>query len=125
MTEMLRRAGYDVVGYDVNFLPLPDGWDHTLRESFDAVVSTEVFEHFRDPAAEMDRIVKVLKPGGVLVVMTSIVDDSLDLASWSYANDATHVLFYSMATFRYIARRWGFRIVDAAGNRLILLERAI
>ncbi len=125
LTELLRMAGFDASGYDPNFaggaegggtVPLPG-------HGFDAVVSTEVFEHFREPAREMDRLVSLIKPGGLVVVLTALVTDEVRMDTWHYANDATHIVFYSEATFRYIAGRWGLRVVECEGNRLVGLRR--
>jgi SAM-dependent methyltransferase len=44
-------------------LPVPDG-------SFDAVVSTQVLEHVRDPALYLSEASRVLRPGGRLLLST-------------------------------------------------------
>lgn len=125
LVTMLKRAGYITAGYDPNFIggiglgdlcAMPDA-------SFDGVVATEVFEHFRDPAVELDQMVRLLKPRGVLVAMTGLVDETTRMESWAYANDKTHLLFYSVGTFRYIARRWGFDWLGLTHRRVVTLRR--
>ncbi len=123
LVGLLRRAGYAASGYDPNFIREEAGTGRTPEGPYDAIVSTEVFEHFRDPAAEMNRLVRWLKPEGTLVVMTGLVNDATRMETWSYANDATHILFYSAATFRYIAGRWGFAWIEQQGDRVIALRR--
>jgi SAM-dependent methyltransferase len=56
------RPEIDLIG-DAHHLPFPDA-------SVDAVVCTEVFEHLVDPPAAAREIVRVLKPGGRLVLTT-------------------------------------------------------
>lgn len=56
------RPDLDLIG-DAHRLPFADG-------SVDAVVCTEVFEHLLDPPAAAGEIVRVLRPGGRLVLTT-------------------------------------------------------
>ena len=56
------RPEIDLVG-DAHRLPFGDA-------TFDAIVCTEVFEHLTDPPAAAREIVRVLKPGGRLVLTT-------------------------------------------------------
>ncbi len=46
---------------DADALPFPDG-------SFDAMMSTQVFEHLRDPEAALRESSRVLRPGGRIVL---------------------------------------------------------
>ena len=56
------RPDIDLVG-DAHRLPFSDA-------SFDAVVCTEVFEHLVDPPTAAGELVRILKPGGRLVLTT-------------------------------------------------------
>jgi SAM-dependent methyltransferase len=56
------RPDLDVIG-DAHRLPFDDA-------TVDAVVCTEVFEHLIDPPAAAREIIRVLKPGGRLVLTT-------------------------------------------------------
>lgn len=74
LTTALAVAGYDVLGID----PLaPPGGDHFRRlkledleetELFDAVVGGYSLHHVRDLETGLDKVVRLLRPGGVLVV---------------------------------------------------------
>jgi hypothetical protein len=118
LAELLTREQYRVAVYDCFFAP-----DTDLSQPFDAVVSTETFEHFREPRAELNRITGLLRPGGVLVVMTALWKPGCDFARWHYANDATHIVFYSLETFRFIAAAWGLTLVETNGTNLVVLRR--
>lgn len=56
------RPDLDVIG-DAHRLPFAD-------ESVDAIVCTEVFEHLLDPPAAALEMIRILKPGGRLVLTT-------------------------------------------------------
>lgn len=55
----------DVVA-DLHDLPVPDA-------AFDAVICTEVLEHVAEPARVLDELVRVLRPGGSLLVTVPFV----------------------------------------------------
>jgi len=118
LVELLTRAGFLAAGYDPCFgPPLVQG------TVFDAVVSTEVFEHFREPARDLDRITALLRPGGFLVVLTSLAPPDSELGRWYYVGDPTHVVFYSERVFRYIAATRPFDLMDITAPNLIVLRR--
>lgn len=56
------RPDIDLIG-DAHRLPFGDG-------TIDAIVCTEVFEHLVDPPAAARELVRVLKPGGRLILTT-------------------------------------------------------
>jgi SAM-dependent methyltransferase len=118
LADLLREAGFRVTAFDPFFAP-----DADLSRPFDAVVSTETFEHFRRPREDVARVVALVKPGGLLVVMTALHDGVADWGRWHYALDSTHVAFYSARTFAYIAREWGLCIREQNGRNLVVLER--
>jgi len=115
LSLLLRKKGISCLDYDPLFFPeLPEG-------PFDFIFATECFEHFFNPATETERIITLLKPGGLLIVMTHLWDEDTDFASWYYPKDNTHVAFYHAETFKYIERRFGFRQLPAASERVIIL----
>ncbi len=116
--ELLRRAGYEAVGYDSLFSP-----DADLSQRFDAIVSIETFEHFSDPRSEIGKIGGLLKPGGCLVVMTHLHRGLESIADWWYARDVTHVSFYSGETFDWICGAFGFTLIDKLEATIRVLRR--
>lgn len=69
---------------------------------------TETAEHFHDPFTEFDRMGALLRPGGLLGVMTLFQTDDAKFAGWRYRRDPTHVVFYRETTLRHIARSRGW-----------------
>lgn len=104
LAAMLHEAGHRVALYDPFFRPDAG----VLSETYDFVTCTEVAEHFHRPAEELDRLGRLLRPGGWLGVMTCFQTDDAAFAGWHYRRDPTHVVFYREATFRRIAADRGW-----------------
>jgi 2-polyprenyl-3-methyl-5-hydroxy-6-metoxy-1,4-benzoquinol methylase len=104
LARMLEEQGFRVSAYDPFFAPD----DAALGRRYDFVTCTEVAEHFFEPAAELERLQRLLRPGGWLGVMTELLDEQRDFASWRYVRDPTHVCFYRPPTMRWIADHFGW-----------------
>ncbi len=105
LAVMLKEAGHDISLYDPLFRP-----DETaLQRSYDFITCTEVVEHFHHPAEEFHRLHSLLRPGGILAIMTCFQTDDSRFANWQYRRDPTHVVFYREETFHYLARQFGWR----------------
>ncbi len=116
LAELMRKDGFDCDIYDPYFFPeLP-------KKSYDLVISTEVFEHFRDVRAELYSIRSFLAPGGFLAVMTSFHDAIVHFEDWWYTSDPTHICFFSARTFEWIAGEFGFNIVYNNYKNFIILR---
>lgn len=116
MAPMLREAGYEVANYDPIFAPD----EKVLACRYDFVTCTEVVEHFHCPDREFDRLDALLRPGGWLGVMTSMLEDDGGFASWRYRRDRTHVAFYKTASFDFLARRHGWLAAYPAPGVVLL-----
>jgi SAM-dependent methyltransferase len=77
-TRLLREAGFDAVGTDTSarFLPDEPGFfvaDFARRTdlqdgAFAAAGALNVIEHVADPRAFLDELVRVVRPGGLVVI---------------------------------------------------------
>lgn len=92
-----------------------------LAVRYDFVTASEVVEHFRNPADDLDRIWACVKPGGLLGIMTKLALDREAFARWHYKNDRTHVCFFSRETFAWLAAEWNADLAYA-GNDVVLLS---
>ena len=61
--QMAERMGVEVELYHADLLRL-DGWER----QFDAIVCTGVLHHLEDPLAGWRRLLRLLRPGGVMLV---------------------------------------------------------
>ena len=102
----LREQNLDVVyGEDPVWLPFED-------ESFDVVLSCGVLEHVEDESSSLLEIRRILRPGGLFVVLMLPNE-------WSYVEFMTRNVFkasdhdrlYSIKKMRRLLSRFGFRTI--------------
>lgn len=118
LSVMLVEMGYTMAIYDPYFAAEAA----VLEGQYDFVTCTEAIEHFYQPAKEWGLLLRLVKPGGWLGIMTKLVTDTDAFAHWYYKNDPTHVSFFSHETFCFLAQRDGLE-VEFVGNDVILLRK--
>ena len=117
LSVLLKEAGLRCAIYDPMFFPeWPSG-------PFDFIFATECFEHFHTPAREIKRLNSLLNPGGYLFVMTDLWHESLELRTWNYLTDPTHVSFFHLDTFTHICHEYGFKLMNCDGKRIVMLQK--
>lgn len=104
LAAILNEAGIEMALYDPYFYPGRDA----LQRCYDVITLSEVAEHLFDPAAEFERLGRLLKPGGWLGVMTCFQTEDACFADWHYRRDPTHVVFYRPLTLQVIAEQRGW-----------------
>jgi len=107
LSVMLEEYGHKVVLYDIYFFNNKKVWDR----QYDFISATEVVEHLSNPKVDLCRLWSVLKPGGVLAVMTKRIIKETQFDTWHYKKDPTHICFYSDATMNYMANNWCAKLV--------------
>lgn len=112
LAEMLAQSGMTMSVFDPFFAPDTD----LLSTQYDFITCTEAIEHFHKPMKEITLLSQLVKPGGLLAVMTKRVISQQRFSTWHYKNDPTHVSFFSEATFHYIARTFGFAVSFPAAD---------
>ncbi|WP_462326151.1 class I SAM-dependent methyltransferase [Desulfoplanes sp.] len=118
LSTMLEEAGYCMDIYDKYYAPDTD----LLTRTYDFITATEVVEHLRDPAGELERVWACLRPGGVLGIMTKLVLGRDVFATWHYIRDPTHISFFSRPTFSWLAKQLGAGL-DFVDKDVILLQK--
>jgi SAM-dependent methyltransferase len=118
LARMLEEQGHRMALYDPIFAPN----ENALQQRYDVVTCTEVVEHFHQPQREFARFNTLVKPGGLLAVMTGMLDDQIDFARWHYRRDPTHVCFYRQATFAWWAQRYGWQRERECGDVVIMRQ---
>lgn len=102
LAALFEARGHQMNIYDPYYAP---EW-RVLLQTYDFITCSEVIEHIYAPAEPLDRLWGSFVPGGLLGIMTSLVPDTGDFATWRYKDDPTHVRFYSRRTFEWLARKW-------------------
>jgi SAM-dependent methyltransferase len=121
LAQMFREEGFDMQIFDPFYSCNPE----PLSGVYDFITASEVFEHLRDPLYELERLCRILKPGGILCIMTGMLPGpgAEEFREWFYKNDKTHLCFFSPAVFRWIAGIFNLKMEWASGNVVILRKR--
>ena len=83
-------------------------------ESFDVVTSLQVFEHVDEPLAELAKIHRVLKPGGLLVMEIPSIDSPLVRIMRSRHRHFVpdHFWYFDRTTLPAFVQKGGFDVID-------------
>ena len=119
LAAMLAEAGFAMDIYD----PFYADNRAVMRRRYDFITMTEVAEHLHHPGEVFTRLDQMLKPGGWLAVMTQVLEDETEFASWYYRRDPTHVAFFTRRTFDALSLRFDYRI-DWPHASVALMQKA-
>lgn len=119
LSRMLEARGYRMSNYDPIFAPD----SRALENKYDFITCTETVEHFHEPMSEFSKLDGMLRPGGVLAIMTCFQSDDTQFANWHYRRDPTHVSFYRAKTFERIAQARGWQCNIPARNIAIMRKQ--
>lgn len=118
LSIMFREAGHAMRDYDPFYAPD----EAVLQRRYDFVTCTETAEHFARPGEEFARLLRLVRPGGWLGVMTQMLEPQVRFDQWYYKRDPTHVAFYSEASFRWLAAAYRLHPLFVSSS-VILLRR--
>jgi SAM-dependent methyltransferase len=115
---ILNKSGYEVSDYDPFFYDDKE----LLMEKQDFITCTETAEHFHKPGEDFALLNSILKPGGILGIMTNFYPDDINFDEWWYHRDPTHVSFYSKKTFEWLTEKfnWSILNIDEMDNVIIV-----
>lgn len=121
LSGLLSGMGGAVENYDPLFFPA----DELLNKKYDVVTSSEVVEHFKNPDEHWPTLVALVKPGGLLGIMTLLFGPTIDYKSWWYKNDPTHVVFYQEKTLHYLADKFNLEILFNDHKSVVVFRKKI
>ena len=118
LAQMLKSGAYEAWQTDA-YIPVPflaaDRCLSDLTEfpaaSFDLVFALEVLEHLIDPPAVLDRLARLLKTTGTLMLSTSIYYPGMHDHHWFYlaTEFGQHITLWSHDALVHAAAQAGFR----------------
>lgn len=118
LEKLLSEQGQAIQNYDLYFRDDRN----LLAKQYDFITCTEVIEHLYSPREVFDFFTRALRPQGILILMTSFLTDKVDFDRWSYRREKTHVGFFAPESLEYIAREWGFEILETK-NPLVVMRK--
>ncbi|MBI2267344.1 MAG: class I SAM-dependent methyltransferase [Armatimonadetes bacterium] len=134
--EYFRRQGWNVTGLELSENAAGKArlhiGDDAVRvgdfdrielpeSSFDAVVFWHVFEHLPRPRQCLDKVNKILKPGGMLVIAVPDSDSAqarMGRNKWFHLDVPRHVFHYSEKTLLNLLGMHGFQVTDVSHHSL-------
>ena len=118
LSLMFAEAGHSITIYDPFYAPNPQA----LTQQYDSITATEVVEHLHRPRHELAQLWSCLRPNGLLGIMTKRVMSQAAFANWHYKNDPTHVCFFALETFEWLADHWGASL-EILDKDIVLLTK--
>jgi dolichol-phosphate mannosyltransferase len=94
-------------------------------ESFDVITVWDVIEHFGDPMAEVERLQRLLRPGGLLALSTMDVESGFARLlgpRWPWFM-RMHLYYFSPETLRAMLGRYGLDVTSVRRHRRIVSVR--
>jgi 2-polyprenyl-3-methyl-5-hydroxy-6-metoxy-1,4-benzoquinol methylase len=101
-----EESGVRISNYDLYYF----NQGELLEQQYDFVTMTEVIEHIAQPNKLLKRLDLILKPNAILAIMTKRLIDNQQFKTWHYKNDPTHICFYSLDVFHWIAQKFNWRL---------------
>lgn len=95
-------------------------------KKYDLIVSTEVIEHLENPLEVLKELLLHVEDGGYLLLMTIFHPSNDDkFFKWWYIRDVTHIGFFNLKTFEYIADMLNLKVVKHNAKNIILFEKSL
>lgn len=106
--------------YDLFYFP-----DEIYKDKkYDLISSTEVFEHLENPLGMFKKLLLHVEENGYLILMSAFhPNDDEKFLKWWYIRDITHIGFFNMSTFKYIAQELNLKIVKHNSKNTIMFQK--
>lgn len=121
LAGMFRDAGFSMTLYDTFYAPDTA----VLENKYDFITVCETAEHLHHPGRDLTRLYGLLRPEGMLAIMTKPVVPAEQFENWHYRKDETHVCYFAPQIFHWLAQQWGATVETAADSVTILRKPRI
>jgi SAM-dependent methyltransferase len=115
LSVLFEEAGFPCANYDLYYFNDPA----VLETQYDFLTCSETIEHFRNPRAEFERFLRLVKPGGWIGIMTQLREpassrlrgssEAPPFDKWFYKDDLTHLCFFSKKSFQWLEKQYGLK----------------
>lgn len=117
---LLEKNGVRCDRHDLFYFPKKVYED----KSYDLIVSTEVIEHLEKPLQVLEMLSSHLKQNAYLLLMTRFhPQNDKEFLEWFYIRDITHIGFFSLKTFEYLAKKLSLEILKHNSKNTILFRK--
>ncbi|QOY51056.1 class I SAM-dependent methyltransferase [Candidatus Sulfurimonas baltica] len=117
---LLERRGVTCDRYDLFYFPAKIYED----KKYNLICSTEVLEHLQNPLEILKKLLLHVEKNGYLLLMSAFHPNNDDkFLKWWYIRDITHIGFFDILTFEYLARELNLRIVKHNSKNTIMFEK--
>jgi 2-polyprenyl-3-methyl-5-hydroxy-6-metoxy-1,4-benzoquinol methylase len=128
--QRMRKLGWDVEGIDPDASAIENARKKGLKvrlgrletsryapESFDVVTMSHVIEHVEDPHRLLKECHRILKPSGLLILITPNVKSWGHIMfrdSWRGLDVPRHLFVFTVSSLGHLSQSAGFRKVEVA-----------
>jgi SAM-dependent methyltransferase len=117
---IMKNNGYNMDIYDFFY----HNHKSVFKNSYDFITTTEVIEHLHNPYDELQRLWYILKNGGYLGIMTAFRPKFEKFQNWYYKRDLTHIRFFTINTFIWLANELKAELI-VPENGVVILKKHI
>lgn len=120
LSEMISKNNIECDHYDPIYHPA--AWDENKK--YDLIVSTEVFEHLHHPKLVFEVLLNRLNDNGILAIQTQFhTNKTEDFLRWYYQHDTTHVVFFTVKTFKVLCEQFGCEFLGNNGKNVVVIRK--
>lgn len=126
LVRSLRDLGVDALWKDPYCENLvARGFEYQDNDKASLVTSFEAFEHFVNPAEEIDKLLKIAP--NILLTTNIITDPAPNPDDWWYygLDHGQHIGFFRLKTFEYLADKFGLHFISDGASRHLFSKKKI
>ncbi|MCW8894966.1 class I SAM-dependent methyltransferase [Sulfurimonas sp.] len=117
---LLENRNISCDRYDLFYFPKKIYED----KEYDLITSTEVVEHLANPLEMLKKLLSHVKRNGYLLLMSAFhPSDDEKFLKWWYIRDITHIGFFNMSTFKYLAKELNMKIINHNNKNIIIFQK--
>jgi len=120
LAKMIEKQGIRTEYYDPIYHP--DTLDK--HQTYDLIVSTEVFEHLHRPKVVFEDLLSRVKKGGYIAIQTQFhPNEQEQFKKWYYHQDPTHIVFFTPRTFQVLCDVLGCSYIADNGKNTVIIRK--